>query len=174
MTALVALAGVPCRCARAQAPAGGTASEFPSTPPKPGAPRDFRVPEAKRFTLDNGLQVALVPWGSMPKVRVTVDVRTGNAFEQADEVWLADFTGDLLREGTKTRSGTEVSAEAARMGGALSVTVGADRTVIGGDVLSEFGPQMVDLVADVARTPGSPRRSFPGSRPTWPGSCQWR
>ena len=73
---------------------------FPSEPPKPGAPRDFRVPEPKRFTLDNGLQVALVPWGNMPKVRVTLDVRTGNAFEKASEVWLADLTGDLMREGT--------------------------------------------------------------------------
>ena len=35
----------------------------------------------------------------MPKVRVTLSVRTGNAFEKADEVWLADLTGDLMREG---------------------------------------------------------------------------
>ena len=36
----------------------------------------------------------------MPKVRVTLSMRTGNAFEKADEVWLADLTGDLMREGT--------------------------------------------------------------------------
>ncbi len=164
LAALIALAGAALPASvRAQAPTGAPAPapEFPSTPPKPGAPRDFRVPEAKRFTLDNGLQVALVPWGSMPKVRVTVDVRTGNAFEKADEVWLADLTGDLLREGTTTRSGTEISAQAARMGGALSVSVGADRTVIGGDVLSEFGPQMIDLVADVAQNPRFPETEVP-------------
>ena len=27
--------------------------QFPSEPPKPSEPRDFRVPEARRFTLDN-------------------------------------------------------------------------------------------------------------------------
>ena len=59
------------------------ADQFPSEPPTPGAPRDFRVPEARRFTLDNGLQVALVPWGNMPKVRVTLTIRSGNAFERA-------------------------------------------------------------------------------------------
>src|SRR6476660_9101782 len=37
-----------------------TAATFPAEPPKPGTPRDFKVPEPKRFTLDNGLQVALV------------------------------------------------------------------------------------------------------------------
>ena len=163
LAALVATAGalIPAS-GRAQDPAGAAPpSEFPSTPPKPGAPRDFRVPEAKRFTLDNGLQVALVPWGSMPKVRVTLDVRTGNGFEKADEVWLADLTGELLREGTTTRSGTEISAQAARMGGALSVSVGADRTVVGGDVLSEFGPQMIDLVSDVVQNPRFPEAEVP-------------
>ncbi len=138
-------------------PAGrDAASTFPAEPPKPGVPRDFKVPEPKRFTLDNGLQVALVQWGTMPKVRVTLRIRTGNAFEQADQVWLADLTGDLVREGTATRSATQIAEEAARMGGALTVGVGEDSTTIAGDVLSEYGQRMVELVADVARNPKFP------------------
>jgi zinc protease len=129
---------------------------FPQTPPKPGTPRDFKVPEPKRFTLDNGLQVALVQWGTMPKVRVTLSARTGNGFEKANEVWLADLTGDLIREGTATRTSQQISEEAARMGGSLTVSVGPDSTTIGGDVLSEYGHQMVDLVADVVRSPKFP------------------
>ena len=58
-------------------------------------------------------------WGTMPKVRVTLSMRTGNAFEKADEVWLADLTGDLMREGTATRTAAQISEEAARMGGSL-------------------------------------------------------
>src|SRR5262245_26626339 len=143
----------------AQKPApkpAATAATFPAEPPKPGAPRDFKVPEPKRFTLDNGLQVALVQWGTMPKVRVTLTLRTGNAYEKADEVWLADLTGDLIREGTATRSAAQISEEAARMGGSLAVSVGEDTTTIGGDVLSEYGRQMVELVADVVRNPKFP------------------
>jgi predicted Zn-dependent peptidase len=139
----------------------GPAAPFPSTPPKPGAPPDFRVPAPKRFTLPNGLQVALVQWGNMPKVRVTLDLRTGNAFETPDETWLADLTGNLLREGTTTRTGTVISQQAARMGGSFGVSVGEDRTTMGGDVLTEFAPQMVDLVADVARNPAFPESEIP-------------
>src|SRR5918995_6109635 len=128
----------------------------PAEPPKAGTPRDFKVPEPRRFTLDNGLQVALVQWGTMPKVRVTLSMRTGNAFEKADEVWLADLTGDLLREGTATRTAAQVSEEAARMGGSLAVSVGGDTTTVGADVLTEFGPQMVALIADVASNPKFP------------------
>jgi zinc protease len=132
------------------------AQQFPSQPPAPGKPRDFRVPEAKRFTLDNGLEVAMVQWGEMPKVQVTLSVRTGNAFEKPDEVWLADLTGDLMREGTATRTATQISREAARMGGSLTISVGGDTTTIGGDVLSEYGPQFAALVADVVRNPKFP------------------
>ena len=130
--------------------------QFPTEPPKPAAPRDFRVPEPERFTLDNGLQVAMVRWGNMPKVRVTLSLRTGNAFETANEVWLADLTADLMREGTATRTATEISKEAARMGGSLDISVGGDTTTIGGDVLSEFGAPFVALVADVVRSPKFP------------------
>ena len=135
--------------------------QFPAEPPKPGEPRDFRVPEARRFTLDNGLQVALVPWGGMPKVRVTLTIRSGNAFEKSGEVWLADLTGDLIREGTTTRTATEISTEAARMGGGLAISVASDTTTIGGDVMSEFGPQFAELVADVTRNPKFPEAELP-------------
>lgn len=134
---------------------------FPAAPPKPGTPRDFKVPEPKRFTLDNGLEVALVQWGSMPKVRVTLSVRSGNAFEQANEVWLADLTGDLMREGTATRSAAQISEEVARMGGSLTIAVGPDTTTIGGDVLTEYGQPMAELVADVVRNPKFPESELP-------------
>ena len=42
------------------------------------------------------------------------------------------------------------------MGGGLAVSVGADTTTIGGDVLSEFGPQFAGLVADVVQNPKFP------------------
>ena len=142
--------------AQAQGQARRQTPAFPSTPPAPAPPRDFRVPEPKRFTLDNGLQVALVQWGNMPKVRVTLDIRTGNAFEKKNEVWLADLTGNLMREGTATRTGTEISRQAAGMGGSVAINVGGDTTTIGGDVLTEFGPQMVELVADIAQHPKFP------------------
>jgi predicted Zn-dependent peptidase len=137
------------------------APTFPATPPKPGIPRDFKVPEPRRFTLENGLQVALVQWGTMPKVRVTLNVRTGNVLEKANEVWLADLTGDLLREGTATRTAAQIAEQAARMGGSLSISVGGDSTSLGGDVLSEYGHEMIDLVADVVRNPKFPDSEVP-------------
>jgi predicted Zn-dependent peptidase len=132
------------------------ASAFPATPPKPGPAKNFEVPSPARMTLDNGLEVELVQWGTIPKAFVALSVRSGNVFEQKDQIWLADLTGRLMREGTATRSAIDISNQVARMGGSLNISVGADSTTIGGEVLSESAPAMAELVADVAQHPRFP------------------
>lgn len=143
--------------------AGGLALLLPAAapaqkeaPPEPGTPRDFRLPDTRTFTLDNGLQVTLVPYGTLPKATVQLTVRTGNVDEGPREVWLADLTGDLMQEGTTTRSAEETDRAVAGMGGELGVGVGMDHTTIGTDVLAEFAPEAVRLVADVALHPAFP------------------
>ena len=126
------------------------------TPPEGGAPRDFALPSTRTIQLDNGLGVTLVPYGTVPKARVALVVRVGNLNESPAETWLADLTGDLMREGTTTRTGEELAAAAAGMGGNLAVNVGPDQTTIGGDVLEESAPDFVRLVAEVARNPRFP------------------
>ncbi|HEY7369163.1 MAG TPA: insulinase family protein, partial [Thermoanaerobaculia bacterium] len=129
-------------------------------PPAPGAPAPFALPARRRFTLDNGLQVSLVQYGTVPKVAVELAVRAGWANQKPEQVWLADLTGDLMREGTKTKTATQISESAARMGGELTVNVAADTTEVGGEVLSEFGAAYVALVADVAMNPSFPESDF--------------
>lgn len=125
-------------------------------PPAPGTPKGFSVPAPKTFTLENGLAVTLVAYGTVPKTTVRLVVLTGNVNEKAGEVWLSDLVGDMLSEGTGTRSASRIAEDAAKMGGSLDINVSENRTEIGGDVLSEFGPDMVALVAEVARHPKFP------------------
>jgi zinc protease len=125
-------------------------------PPEPGKPKGFSVPAPRKLRLENGLAVTLVEYGTLPKVTVRLAVRAGNIDEKADQVWLADLMGDLLSQGTGSKTATQIAEEAARMGGSLDVNVGEDRTEIGGDVLSEFGPEMAELIADVAMHPKFP------------------
>lgn len=125
-------------------------------PPEAGKPKGFSVPAPHKFTLDNGLAVTLVEYGTLPKVTVRLAVRTGNIDEKAGEVWLSDVMGDLLSQGTETRTAALIAEAAARMGGELNVTIGEDRTDLSGDVLSEFGPEMAALIADVAMHPKFP------------------
>jgi len=125
-------------------------------PPAGGPPKAFKVPPHTDFTLPNGVKVTLIPYGNVPKVTVDVIVRSGNLNEGENQVWIADITGNLMKEGTTTRSGDQVAQQAAGMGGAITITVGPDQTQIQSDALSEFGPRMVALLADVTENPALP------------------
>lgn len=130
------------------------------TPPEGGQPKDFTLPQKTTFKLDNGLKVTMVEYGTLPKVSVRLVVRAGNVNEAQDQVWLADLTGDMLKEGTATRSAQDIARQAADMGGTVEVATGSDQSYIGGDVLSEFAPQMVSLIADIVQHPSFPESSL--------------
>jgi predicted Zn-dependent peptidase len=129
-------------------------------PPPAGAPKDFAIPAPRRFTLANGLPVTLVPFGQVPKVSIRVVVSAANLHENADEIWLADLTGSMMREGTATLTADAVAREFAAMGGELGVSVGPDTTSIGADVLSDRAADAVRLIADVTQNPRLPESDF--------------
>ena len=125
-------------------------------PPKGSEPKDFTLPPQQTFSLDNGLQATLVPYGNVPKVVVEVVVQTGNVHEAADQVWLADMMGDFLKEGTTRQSASQLSEAFARLGGELSVQVSSNTTTLYSKVLAEFGPQVMALLAEVLQQPAFP------------------
>lgn len=129
-------------------------------PPAPGTPENFTLPAKDEFRLSNGLAVTLVPYGTLPKAVVRLVVRTGKVDEGPEQVWLADVTGAMLLEGTRTRDAQAIAADAASLGGELEVDVGPDQTMIGGEALAEFTPELVRLIADVVRHPAFPEREL--------------
>lgn len=125
-------------------------------PPPLGTPKPFTLPARRELTLANGMKVTLVPFGTIPKVSVYCVVRTGHIDEGSNEVALSEVTAEMMREGTTTRTGSQIAIDVAGMGGDLSASVGDDQTQVGGAVLSERGPEMVALVAEVLRKPRFP------------------
>ncbi len=105
--------------------------------------------------------MTLVPYGTIPKVTVHLAIDAGNVDETPQQVWLADLTGALLKEGTRTRSAEAVAESLAKMGGSLGVGVGLDVTSITTDVLSEFAAGAVGVLADVAQHPALPASELP-------------
>ena len=120
-------------------------------PPAPGTPKDIKLPAKRTFTLDNGMRVSLVPFGTVPKAALQLSVRAGAINESADQVWISQVVGELLEEGTASRSGEQIASDAASMGGSLGVNVGDDQTTITLEVLSERSGAAARLIGDVAR-----------------------
>ncbi|HSM86426.1 MAG TPA: pitrilysin family protein [Candidatus Limnocylindrales bacterium] len=159
LTAGMALAWTASSGALAQkAPAAAgkpaAAASHKQTPPPGGPPKPFNVPPRETFTLPNGMHVTLVPYGNLPKATVMVTVRAGGLNEPGDQVWISDITGTLMKEGgTTSRTSEQVAQQAASMGGSIEVGADADQTQVYIDVLSEFAPKAVDLLADVVQHP---------------------
>jgi predicted Zn-dependent peptidase len=131
------------------------------SPPPPRPPVPFSLPDVTRDALANGMAIRLVPYGDVPKVSVRLVIQTGNIDEEPSQVWLADLMGDLMQQGTTALTAREVAAKVARMGGALDVGVGVNQITIGGDVLADFGADMIAVIGAVARHPAFPASELP-------------
>jgi hypothetical protein len=145
----------------------GTAPAFAQkqTPPEGTPPKPFTVPANETYTLPNGMKVTLVPYGIIPKAAISVAVDAGNVNEGKNRVGVADLTGELFKEGTVMLTAQELAQETGAMGSTLNVVVGADQSKLELDVLQEFAPQAVRLLADVVkhqRLPESGRGASPG------------
>src|ERR1022692_1172918 len=131
------------------------------TPPQGPPPKPFHLPATTDFTLPNGMQVTIVPYGTVPKVAVRLLVGAGAIDESAGQVWLSKLNAALMKEGTRTRSAEQVAREAAEMGGQVEIDAAPDFTSVGGVVLSDFGPKFVALLADVLIAPSLPASELP-------------
>lgn len=132
----------------------------PALPAPPiGAPKPYAVPASESYRLPNGMGVTLIPYGNAPKVTVMLKVYAGN-LEEGRDPWLADLTGDMMKEGAGSRDAAALATAAAGMGGNLGVGVSYTGTSISMSALSEFAPQAVALVGDVGRRPTFPADAF--------------
>ena len=129
-------------------------------PPPPGEPKPFELAEPVTFELDNGLEVTFVYFGIVPKVTISMVVETGNKNEGAD-TWLSDLTGELMKEGTTSRSALDIVNAAASMGGGVNIGVGLDQTSVSMDVLSSSAADAIGLMADILQNPAFPVSELP-------------
>lgn len=129
-------------------PVIGVASTFPSEPPAPATPKNFMLPEVEHFTLENGMEVSLIPYGTTPKSTMMLHFDTGNE-NDGDKRGLSDITFELLNKGTSSLSASDIAKQAASMGGQVTTSAGMNTSRIAIDVLSEFNDQAVALLADL-------------------------
>jgi predicted Zn-dependent peptidase len=133
--------------------------EFPTSPPEAGEPKGFELPRIETYSLRNGLDVTLVPYGNVPKVTIRANMLVGN-INDGETPWISDFTGDMLEEGAGDLDAAGLAEAAASMGGSIGVGVGLDQSFVIMDVLSENAPDAVALIGDILQRPTFPEDGF--------------
>ena len=131
-----------------------------SQPPALGPNPPLALPAQRHFTLANGLRVRLVEQRRLPIVAFDLVVDAGAARDPADLPGLASFTADMLTEGTKSRTATQLSDALGFLGASINAAAAPDSAHLGGATLSEHLPAFLELFADVARNPAFPPADF--------------
>ena len=141
------------------ASAAGPESTWPAMP-VPGEAPSFTPPAPERFALSNGLPVTLVRAGSVPLLKMRLNVYTGSGDDPTGRAGLADFTADMLNEGTSTRSALELSDQLQTLASSISLGADTDFSYAQLDSLEDTLDASLELFADVVRNPSFPEEDL--------------
>jgi zinc protease len=118
-------------------------------PPAPGPARDVHLPTIRRRRLPNGLELNAVEYHTLPIVHIRLAIRAGSAHDPANLPGLASLTGDMLKEGTRTKTSAQIAEAIEFVGGSLDVSTGADTTTFSISVLKDHAQTALALLAEV-------------------------
>lgn len=113
----------------------------------------FTLQPYKVVALENGLKIIFVHDTSLPRLSLTLMIKTGVMQETADKAGLNALTAYLLEQGTQSRDAMKIADEFGQLGSELDITPGADVTTIYSDSLSASSESLLDLFVDVAMNP---------------------
>jgi zinc protease len=115
------------------------------------------LPSAQVRELPNGLKVAVIERRSLPLLTLRLVVKAGAGADPPLLPGTAQFTADLLSEGTSQRSARQIAETVDAIGGNLETRAEWDDSFVELTVLSDHTVLAFNLLADVVRHP-----TFPG------------
>lgn len=109
------------------------------------------APNAESFTLDNGMDVVVIPDSRAPIVTHMVWYRVGSADEPAGKSGIAHYLEHLMFKGTEEAPGNTFSTAISRVGGRENAFTSNDYTAYFQQVAVEHLPNMMAFEADRMR-----------------------
>ncbi len=120
-------------------------------PPVSGKNPDFKFPEYRLLTLDNGLECYIHENNEQPLIHLKLNYLTGSANDT--NPGLSSFSTTMLRRGTKSRSAKEVSEVADNLGGSIGGKANLDYAGMSLKVLGELSGAGIELLNDCILEP---------------------
>jgi zinc protease len=117
-----------------------------------------KLPHPKEFTLPNGLVVLVLEDHKLPTVNYSLWIKSGALSDPGDMPGLASFTADMLREGTATRSSTQIAGELDELGTTFNgnASFGSNLTTLQASALSQSADKSMELLSDLVQNPKFP------------------
>jgi zinc protease len=127
-------------------------SNPPVLPPAPVT----QLPPVERHVLGNGLEIHIVERRELPVVDARLVVRGGAYADEPPRAGRAHMLGDLLDQGTATRSAYDIADQAELLGASLETRATWDAFSVALHVLTPRVEAALELLADVALQPSFP------------------
>jgi zinc protease len=119
-----------------------------------GPPPAVKIPTYSRLQLANGMVVYLMEDHELPLVSGTAIVRTGDRLEPADQVGLAELTGQVLRSGgTQMHPADQLNQRLEQKAASVEAGIGETSGSVSFNTLSENLDQVFGLFAEVLQQP---------------------
>jgi predicted Zn-dependent peptidase len=118
-----------------------------------------KLPKPAEARLANGLHLIVLEDRRVPRVTFTLLIPgAGGYYDPAELPGLATFTSAMMREGTTTRSSSQLSEQLESIAATLNVSAGASTSEasVSGSCLTEHADKLFDMFADVLLNPSFP------------------
>ncbi|HTK27966.1 MAG TPA: pitrilysin family protein [Vicinamibacterales bacterium] len=119
----------------------------------------IRLPKPAEADLGNGVHLMVLEDHRAPQIQFSVIVPgAGGYYDPADEPGLAAVTAALMREGTASKSSSQISQQLEVMAASLGITASSSSpdATISGACLTDQATKLIDLAIDVVLHPTFP------------------
>jgi zinc protease len=129
-------------------------------PPPSEKARDLAFPAVHHITLDNGLVIDVVTQKQLPIVSMELVIQSGSASDPSGMPGVASAVADMLKEGTKKRSGAAFAEAVEFLGANLGTSAGQETLRVSISALSEHMDAALGLIAEAALMPAFDEREL--------------
>lgn len=132
---------------------GGKKVEMTNDGYKKMSSGSFSLRPFKEVTLDNGLKIIFINDTSLPRVSLTLLVKSGILQDPKGLEGLNALTSYLLEQGTQTKNAEQIADAFGALGTEMNITPGADFTLLFSDALSTNKNDLLKLFSEIAMNP---------------------
>src|SRR4029077_17071404 len=125
--------------------------------PSLGSRKAFQPPTFGSKELSNGLTVIVSERHELPKVAVSLALKTGATADPVGKPGVAWMTAEMMDEGTSSRSALQIQAELDRLGSSLHTSAGSENSEVSIEALRKNLKPTLQIMADLILHP-----TFPG------------
>jgi len=148
----------------AQQPGEGTAPSTKGMVLKGKAPVSndilrVKLPRPQEADLPNGVHLMVLEDHRLPQIAFQIIVPgAGGYYDEPSTIGLANYTAQLMREGTETRNSQQISQELERMAAFVNVgaSVSGPNATVSGNAMTENFDRLFALTAEILLAPSFP------------------